>query len=320
MKQITLMLIFVLSTSLTFGQEVEKFAHCDCEDKIDAINPELNGKYERTCFGKQIETGEFANGAKHGEWLTFSKKGNLIRKINYKNGILDGAVQIFFLTGKPKLTGKFSDGQKVEEWNYFNAKGKLIMQGNYDANKPTGTWSIYDKKGKKAIYEYNFDANTSLSAKSIRYFKDNDIVQNANTEEWYIVRCPQKTYSWNSTPLGGFDFMNDLLIEYMEVPLNFWDTYVYNTYKVSIQLKDDHSSTFSLLKSQPNPNAKENDLTFLAVTNPVEKIQNVNHSDLAMKLLDAKIHETFSLLPPWIKGNESELELELHYVINQNLH
>jgi hypothetical protein len=78
MKNLILGLLIVWPVNFAFGQQLENLDYCNCQDKIDQIAPELNGKFERKCNGILIEQGEFVNGSKNGEWITIP-----IRSSNY---------------------------------------------------------------------------------------------------------------------------------------------------------------------------------------------------------------------------------------------
>lgn len=310
----------ILSINVSYGQFIERLENCNCIDKIDQNEPVLNGNYERTYSGKLIEKGEFINGVKNGEWITYSKKGSLIRKYNYVNGALNGKVELYYLDGKPKLIGEFENGNKIGKWTYYTNKGKVRIEGEYESNKPIGIWTLNDKKGKKAVTQYDFDKHLYLINNSADFLKDNSIVQNGNTEEFYILRYPQKNYYSKSEPLGGFDFANNMFIDLVEVPVNYWDTFVYNKYKINVSLQDDNSARmkFEVLKGDEPDN--QNEFTFLILTNPPAKIKNIKHSQFEKELLDFKIKEALSIMPPWIKNEESEVSIYIHYVLNKNLH
>jgi len=95
--KLTLTLLLTIFCINTYAQETQKLEFCNCTDKIDQISPVLNGKYERICDNKINETGAFKNGKKDGEWITYSKKGTIIRKLSYDEGKL-------FMQVKLKLT------------------------------------------------------------------------------------------------------------------------------------------------------------------------------------------------------------------------
>ncbi|HET7733150.1 MAG TPA: hypothetical protein VFK73_04860 [Paludibacter sp.] len=319
MKNKLLFLLAVLTVNLVFGQQTEKIDYYNCLDKIEQISPVLKGKYERTCKGTLIEKGEFENSLKIGVWTTYSRTGKIIRKLNYENGLLNGKVELFYLNGKIKLTGEFDKGKKIGKWTYFTEKGPIFIEGNYVVNKPTGIWTINDKKGKKAVVQYDFDLKKYILNGQPSFYKDNDVFQNDNTEEWYILRMPNLNYSSKTAPLGGYKFANYMFIQLVEVPENFWDTYLYRKYKVSYSISADNDvacNTQLILDKYPD---NQLECLYLIKTNPTEKIKKIEFTDFQLQLLDFKTKETLNLMPPWVFEEESEVDIYLHYVINQNI-
>lgn len=319
MRNLILGFVAALTVNLTFGQQTEKLDYCNCENKIDQITPVLNGQFEQKCNGIIVEKGEFNNGEKNGEWLTYSRKGKLIRKINYNNGILHGKVELYFLNGSPKLNGEFVNGNKVGKWIYYTEKGKIKLEGSYENNRPTGIWTINDKKGKKIVVQYDFNTNKYLTNIATSFFKDGEIVQNENTEEWYILKSPNLKYSSKTEPLGGYNFANHIFIQMTEIPENYWDTYLYQKYKISYNITPENISKFDLQLFTGKLPDNNIEMTFLIITNPESKLKKIKHSELETKLLELKIKEALNFLPPWIYGGISEVDVYLHYVINQNL-
>ncbi|WMI68230.1 hypothetical protein [Mangrovimonas sp. YM274] len=168
--------------------------------------------------------------------------------------------------------------------------------------------------------QYDFNTKKYLVDNPAPFHEDGDIIQNENTEEWYILKSPDLKYSSKSEPLGGYEFANFMFIELVEVPENFWDTYLYQNYKVSYKITPESELTFDSQLCQggsPNDNLE---LTFLIITNPTPKIKKINHSNLQIKLLDYKIKEALSLMPPWVYNGQSDVNLYIHYVINENMH
>ena len=319
MKRLIFGLLMALTVNTSFGQQIENLDYCNCQDKIDQISPVLNGRFERKCNGVLIEKGEFVNGLKNGEWITYSRKNKLIRKFNYDNGLLHGKVELFYINGKPKLTGQFEKGNRIGKWTYYTEKGMVLAEGSYDSNKPIDTWTINDKKGKKPVIQYDFNSKKYLLNNQTPIHNNKDIIRNENTEEWYILVSPDLKYSSKSEPLGGYAFANYMFIELVEVPENYWDTYLYQKYKVSYKITADNNVTFNSQLFTGNLPDSNLELTFLIMTNPTSKIKRIAHSDLQIKLIDLKIKEALSIMPPWIYNEQTDIDLYLHYVINQNL-
>ena len=244
----------------------------------------------------------------------------MIRKLSYDNGILNGKVELFYFNSEPKITGQFENGNKIGKWTYYTKKGKILTEGSYDSNKPIDIWKINDKKGKKPVVKYDFKSKKYLINNKTPLHKDGDIIRNENTEEWYILKSPDLKYSSKTEPLGGYGFANFMFIELVEVPENFWDTFLYNKYKITYKITEESSVTVDCQLTSGDLLESNIELTFLIVTNPTSKIKEIDHSDLELKLLNFKIGEALRLMPPWIYNNNSEVKVDLHYVINQNMH
>ncbi|MFC2138797.1 toxin-antitoxin system YwqK family antitoxin [Bacteroidota bacterium] len=317
MKKIVLTFIIPLIVNISFGQQIENLEYCNCQDRIGQINPSLNGLFVRSCNDELIEKGEFINGLKNGEWITYSKNGTLIRRINYENGLLHGKVELFYVNGNPKLTAEFKNGNKISRWTYYTDKGKILMEGNYILNKPTGNWTIYNKKGKKIVLQYDYKTNKYLINNTAQLHKDGDIIQNENTEEWYILKYPQRNNTTSTHPLGGFLFASDIFVETVEVPLDYWDTYINYKYKATFNISTDNSSIFDVMTINNHMSDSKPIFPFLIITNPDSKIKRIEHSDLSIKLLEYKITEALNLLPPWIYKESTKEEVYIPYVINK---
>jgi hypothetical protein len=317
MKKAILFLTSILITFSLVGQETYKLDYCNCVDNIEQTNPVLNGKFERQCKGKLIEKGEFLNGGKAGEWISYSKSGKLIAKINYKNGLLNGKTELFYANGNPKLVAEFEDGKKTGNWVYLTQKNKTLITGSYESGKPIGIWTINDYKGKKPVVQYDFSTNKYITNSPYEFHKDNDIIQNSNTEEWYIIRYPARANNTKSAPLGGFLFAGDLFVELVEVPLDYWDTYIQYDYKVLFTVSPDNSTIFKLTDNNGSFPEDKPCFSFLIITNPESKIKKIEHSKLSRDLLKCKINEALNFLPPWIYNESTEVDVYISYVINK---
>lgn len=318
MKRLIFGLLIALTVNNSFGQQTEKFDYCNCQDKIEEISPVLNGQFERKCNGILIEKGEFVNGLKNREWVSYSRKGKLIRKLSYDNGLLQGKVELFYVNGKPKVIGQFEKGNKIGKWTYYTDKGMVLTEGSYDSNKPINTWTVYDKKGKMPVVQYDYNLKKYLLNSPTPFHKDGDIIQSGNTEEWFILKSPELKYSSKSEPLGGYAFANYMFIELVEVPENYWDTYLYQKYKVSYKITAESNLTFDSELFSGNLPDNNLELTFLIMTDPPAKLKRIEHSELQIKLIGIKIKEALSIMPPWIYNEQSDIDLYVHYVINQN--
>ncbi len=303
--------------NFSYSQQIDTLKYCNCIDKIDAVSPQLNGKYERICNGKIIETGSFSNDLKVGEWITNSAKGGVVRRVNYVNGKLDGNVELSYPNGKPKFSGAFVDGKKNGFWQYYSEKGKVCITGEYVLDKPVKVWTIKDREGKKLLVQYDFSTGQYLKNEKISYHDDWDAVQNDNTGEFSVMLYSERKEYEGSSPLGGFLFANDLFVDLMELPVDFMDTYIDQNYKARISVAKDNS--YSVISVSEIDDLLEDTPTylFLMKTNDTDMLQHVEYSNLSMRMLSLKVEESLNLMTPWLFNGKTEVTLCIPYVINQ---
>lgn len=310
-------LIFIIFLSfLAIGQQAIQLDYCNCSLKIDQKVPALNGRFEKYCNGILVEKGIFLNDEKDGLWETFDKKGKLIRKISYSQGLFNGPVTLFFNNGIPKLTAAFVDGHKSGKWVYYNKKGKTLVEGLYDKGKPIGIWTVFDSKGKKPKIQYDYDKLSYVINEEITYHKDNEVMQNENTSEFYILRYPYRPDTKGTAPLGGFLLNSDFFVEIVEIPLDYWDTNIQYLYKADFKITSDNSTNVDLVAINNHMPNSTPIFPFLVVTNPPNKIKTVTYNELSKKLLEAKLKEALNFLLPWVFVDKSEVEVYVPYVIN----
>lgn len=302
---------------LSFSQHIQKMEHCGCVDEVQTIAPVLEGNYSRHCNGKLIESGAFTEGVKTGEWSTRSAKGQLIRRFHYVKGKLHGNVSVFYPDGTIKLQAAFSQGLPDSSWTYYTPKGKPWVTGKYTDGEPVGLWTIADKKGNSPVVEYDFTKNQAGKNGDPAFLRNRAIVKNDNTHQYFILYYPDRIGAKEPSPLGGYHFASDLFVQLMEVPLDYWDTYVSYKYKWKVSLTTSHVATHSVSVIDDHLNDEVPVLPFIINTNRDGKLKRVEHSELSRKLLDYKIREALSLLPPWINQGEASAEVYVPYVINQ---
>jgi len=312
---LTLLLLLAASTS-AFSQEIQKLEFCHCVDKVDQVSPVLNGKYERTCNGKVNETGTFKDGYKDGEWITYSAKGGLIKKINYADGKLNGKIELFYFDGKTKLIATFKDGNPDSDWIFYSSNGSILIEGQYDNGKPINKWNIYNKS--KVAIAYDFTTSEYIMQGKPKLQKSGYFMRNDNSGGYFFFYFPEEEAIGKTAPLGGHQFAINMLLDLYEMPADYWDTCVRYEYLATVSLSPDHHRTFSLrrLEGELKELKKEVAYPFLVKTNPDSKITKIDHTELSRKLLDFKIQESFSFLPPWIFAGDAEVKIRLPYVIN----
>jgi antitoxin component YwqK of YwqJK toxin-antitoxin module len=80
---------------------------------------EKHGPYKRYLAGVLIEDGEYKNGKKVGEYLTYHKNGNLASRIHYKDGKIIGKSEHFFKDGDLKSLTERKDTKNWQRRNYM---------------------------------------------------------------------------------------------------------------------------------------------------------------------------------------------------------
>ncbi|MES2619297.1 MAG: hypothetical protein V4615_00480 [Bacteroidota bacterium] len=317
MERLFIALIVTFTFSFCSGQIVEKMDHCKCVDRIDQITPVPDGKFERTCNGKTIETGLFKNGKKEGAWISHSKKGNPIRKINYVEGQLHGRSELFYADGNPKLIAFFTNGEKTGRWKYFTSNGKVFMEGEFDSGKPINVWSMNDDKGRGPVLQYDYLFKKYPVEKRFDLHRDENIIQNDNTGEYYILSLPTRAKGNRTLPLGGSYLAGNMFIDLMEVPLEYWDTHAEYKYKAKFVTSVENKTTVIVETIDTRMSYDVLMYPFIIKTNPDSKLQKIEHTELSKKLLDFKILEALNFMPPWIYSGVEEVEVYIPFSINR---
>lgn len=306
----------MVTTLSISAQETQQLKFCNCIDKVDQISPVLNGKYERTCNGKINETGAFKDGNKDGEWTTYNAKGGVIKKVNYVNGKLNGKSELFYFNGKAKLSASFVEGKPDQEWVFYNSNGKVMIQGKYDKGKPVNLWDVYN--GSKIAVQYDFATSKYIKQDRPGLRKSGSFMRNDNSGEYFFFYFSNEAMIGETAPLGGQKFAISLLQDLHEMPSDYWDTFVSYEYLATVSVSPDHQSSFSLSRFDGDYDLQNAIVyPFVVKTNPESKLKKVDHTDLSRKLLDFKINETFSFLPPWVFAGKPEVKVHLPYVINR---
>ena len=315
MKKLVLSLILIFPL-LGYSQVEMEYPHCGCVDYIDEITPFLNGSYERKCSNELVEKGQFSDGMKIGVWESFSVNGQKIREFNYDDsGALNGKVKSYYANGTMKLEGEFVANKKSGTWTYYNSRGKPQKQGTYEDGKAVGVWRIYDKKGKKEEIVFDFSENKYLQDNpSLRYFENEEIIQNDNKGEWYILYYPELGESVGYEPIEHLGLAIDLYVNNLELPLEFWDTYVSYNYESTLIFEEGILSTVEV-REIGNHLDETTTLPFLVITNEKDKIRQIEHSDFSKKMLEFKIKEALYITGPF-KPDASTVVLYTPFVVN----
>ena len=313
-------LLLPISLLVTFSaasQDTITYAHCNCTDIIETLEPIPSGSYSRVCDGVMIEQGDFKTGLKIGEWTSYSSSGKVIKKINYTNGTLNGDVSYFHNNGKKKLSGSFSNGKKNGNWAFYNQKEKIQWSLTYRDGLPVGKSLIYDRKGKKVVVSYDFDKNEfAKNSSSFSLFEDAaEILQDPTSAEWFILFLTDPTAKTIKMSLDQKNIESELFMSLIEIPSEFLNTYLNVNYNVKLTFERNGLKSIDLKREAANGDDYPM-FTFAVMTNDPELLRKIDPSEFSLKLLDSKIEEALSIFTPWQIEN-GEFNMAFIYVINQ---
>ena len=99
--------------------------------------------------GSLLTQGDYENGKKTGEWVTYFPGGNVASRGSYENDNPVGKWEYFFEDGSISSSGEYLGGQKNGYWSSFTTGGKLLSEVKYD--KGTGEYREYYPSGKLKV-------------------------------------------------------------------------------------------------------------------------------------------------------------------------
>lgn len=124
------------------------------KDKKDHL---LNGYFKiAESSGAYIEV-HFVEGKRNGVLKGFDKKGNLIQKRAYQNGVPVDTYQTYYPNGKIKVEGRYINGKQDGLWRYYDSDGKLKEQESFKLGTKDGTFT---KRYGKVEEHYKNDEPT----------------------------------------------------------------------------------------------------------------------------------------------------------------
>ena len=132
------------SVNLKLNQEKGKsvFEHTKSE-LITFKDNNKNGLYEKYEKSKIIETGNYSNNQKNGEWKTYDSYGKLTKLETYIETKKNGKYQEF-QNDKLVIEGQYKENLKEGEWKTFDYYGKLSVLENYKLDKREGISKKYN--------------------------------------------------------------------------------------------------------------------------------------------------------------------------------
>jgi antitoxin component YwqK of YwqJK toxin-antitoxin module len=79
--------------------------------------------------GRPLKRGNFKNG--NGTLHIYRENGVLLRKIEIKNGALNGICTYYYSTGQVLMTGNYVNNNQYGVWTEYDIQGRVVQQPEY---------------------------------------------------------------------------------------------------------------------------------------------------------------------------------------------
>ena len=140
--------------------------------------------------GKVMSKGIYLNMKKDSVWVSFNEQGRVTMIEAYKNDLLHGKKQLFYIPDDPdnhsevviseynytngqpdgkfveyypnkvvRKTGQFKDNQREGKWIHYELNGNKMIEENYYFGKLHGWYIGYDQNGKEGQRTYYYHGN-----------------------------------------------------------------------------------------------------------------------------------------------------------------
>lgn len=114
---------------------------------------EISKNFSGFSFNEFYSTGTFKNGKKEGVWRYYNYHGRqLNRKVQYKNGIIDGEVFVYDLKGVNTAYYQYVNGEKSGLYRAYYDDGKIRVKAKFEKGTFIGEYFEYKKNGKIKRY------------------------------------------------------------------------------------------------------------------------------------------------------------------------
>lgn len=154
----------IFQDSVLVGKYIEYFGKSGNPGYIDPKQVQLEGQYENGRktgqwvtfyeFGELAVREFYVEGLREGPYLEYDPEGNVITEVTYVKGRMEGPLKRYAFS-IPMEMGNYRNGEKIGEWKrYFPATKILEAEEYYDqqGNK-TGEWKYYYQTGRLARLE-----------------------------------------------------------------------------------------------------------------------------------------------------------------------
>ena len=136
------------------------------EESVHFSKGVMQGEYKRYRNGTLREKGMYANGKRHGLFVTYYQDGKTPqRETPMQHGKIDGTVRTWFSDGKPDMMQEYSLGKRNGKEQRFDPKTeKLIYEANY----------INDRKEGKQ-WEIDEDVAEGWCSETVSHYKNGEL-------------------------------------------------------------------------------------------------------------------------------------------------
>ena len=311
--------LIILFGFTVYGQQTNYYKHCECSETINYdSNGVKNGEYKLTSKGKIIESGNYVDDLKDGQWIVKNPEGIIVSDISYSKGKLDGDFNLFYFEGQPKIKAEFDNNNPNGDWIYFSKKGKIIKQGKFEKGTAIGTWRVFKKNGKKVISEYNFTTKKFIVENTSQKAKKSYLPRDDESGEYIIIYYPDRPNFNSNKPLGGYLKASIDFVDLFNVPFSLMNTYTSFEYKAVVKI-DNGKLIIEKLNFIENLNfdSSKISLPFIAQTNSDKNLFKIEHSEILKTKVKERIFETLMILGPWVSNSIEQIEIQIPFVLNE---
>jgi len=114
--------------------------------KIGETEP-VEGNVFKIIKDKKINLGKLVKGRKHGSWIEWYPEHRRLEE-NYKNGILDGPVSLFFKNGQKEWRHNYTKGTLNGNYTRWYKNGQKASDGYFENGYEVGVWFWWNENGK----------------------------------------------------------------------------------------------------------------------------------------------------------------------------
>ena len=137
-------------------------------------NTPVEGKVYKMIKDEKNHMGYLKEGKKHGRWIEWHPNKRRLEE-NYKNGVLDGSVSLFFKNGQKEWRYYYTKGTLNGNYTRWYKTGQKAIDGYFESGEETGTWFWWDKTGKIIKTQKFKNKNSGLITGHNQYIDKIDI-------------------------------------------------------------------------------------------------------------------------------------------------